>query len=388
MSTPDHAPHSKLMPSASRLTSDTIVGLFIFLAVTALVLVTFVIRQDIFGDTIRLRARFDMVPGLEVGAPVLVSGIRGGRVASLDYEAPSGGFYLPGDGAKATAEGEKPVIVTMVVRRDIPIYSNATLRLVQQGFMGDKRVEIDPGSSQGAALVNSDYKGVLVGEDTFDMERSFRRVEQIVADVEATTASVRQLATDENNIAAVRDTLANVNASVEQLTKYLKDNEESINATVADLRVVMANMKEFSEASKKFLGPDGQFYRIADQTEEGMAEFRAEMKRLSERADTMMASVDEAVKKVDAEVQPTGQSARAAMDEMTATLEDLRKTNENLNAILAGLRAGEGTAGRILKDPRPFEDLQQSIEALRQFLAGGNAGFYDSSLPYRAPAAP
>lgn len=375
------------MPSASRLTSDTIVGLFVFLAITSLVMVTFVIRQDIFGDTIRLRARFDSVPGLEVGAPVLVSGIRGGRVAGLDYEASPNGFYLPGDGGIKNSAGEKPVIVTMVVRRDIPIYSNATLRLVQQGFMGDKRVEIDPGSGQGSTLVTSDFKGILVGENSFDMERSFRRAEQIVADVEATTASIRQIATDENNLRAVRETLANVNESMSQLTNYLKDNEENINATVADLRVVMANLKEFSDASKNFLGPDGQFYRIANQTEDGMAEFRAEMKRLSDRADTTMASINEAVKKVDGEVQPTGETARRTMDEMTATLADLRETNENLNAILAGLRKGEGTAGRILTDPRPFEDLQQSVEALRQFLAGGaNAGFYDNNLSYRAPA--
>lgn len=387
MNNQDPAYQSKLNPSKSRLTSDTIVGLFVFLAVTSLVLVTFIIRQDIFGDTIRLRARFDMVPGLEVGAPVLVSGIRGGRVAALDYEAHSQGFYLPGDGSSA-AGGEKPVIVTMVVRRDIPIYSNATLRLVQQGFMGDKRVEIDPGSEAGATLVTSDYKGILVGENTFDMERSFRRAEEIVANVEATTASIRALVTDENNIRAVRDTLANVNKSMEQLTRYLDDNKANIDATVADLRVVMANLKDYTEASREFLGPEGQFYRIADQGEQGLAEMRAEMKRLAERADTTMASINEAVRKVDAEVAPTSETARRTMDELTAALEDVRRTNENLNAILDGLRAGEGTAGRILTDPRPFEDLQQSIEALRQFLAGGNAGFYDKDLPYRAPAAP
>ncbi len=360
-----------------RVTADTIVGLFVLFGMICFLLITFVIRQDLFGRTITVRATFETVSGLEYGSPVLVSGIRNGRVSSIQYNSETNG--------SADREAQ-PVVVTMVVSADIPIYTNARIRLVQQGFIGDRRVEIDPGSAEGGEPVDG-RTPPLRGEPQFDMAEVFQKADDIVTDLRATVSSFREITTDDENIAAIRDTINNLNRSVQKVYDYLETNEENVQVAMANMRDMSADLRDFSERARIFTEEGGRLDRIGTDAEHAVADFRADAKSLVARVETLADTMNETVARVDERSRVLTDSATSMMDsakvDFNALSENLQTTSANLNDVIVRIKRGEGTVGRLMVDPQPFEDLKASISALHEFLLGGGPG--DAAIPYRSP---
>lgn len=363
-----------------RATADTIVGLFIFLGIVAINLVTFVIRDDLFGGTLKFKVRFDSVSGLEVGAPVLVSGIRAGRVAGIDYEV-RGPSLVP-------SASEKPVIVTIVVDEDIPIYANARIRLVQQGFVGDRRVEIDPGYGELSTRVTS-TSPPLPGQSQFDMERVMRQAELMVDDLQGTVAGFREFVSTESNLMQIGEAIGNLNLSLQKIQDYLVANEEDIRVSVANLRVASDNMRRMSDNAVRFVDEGGAADQIADDIRQTLADFRAEVERLASQTEDTVESMRTTVSNLDARTERVTQSAVTFLDstqgDFAALSENLQATSSNLDILITRVRRGEGTVGRLFTDPTPFEDLKRSIQALHNFIVGERSRYLQVDLPYELP---
>ncbi|MBX3729899.1 MAG: MCE family protein [Candidatus Sumerlaeia bacterium] len=362
-------------------TADTIVGLFVLTGIVFLNLVTVLIREDIFGDTLRVRATFESVPGLEVGAPVLVSGIRAGRVTSIDYRPVNAAV------ARTQTNGAtpQPVVVSMRVKKKVPIYTNARVNLVQQGFIGDKRVEIDPGSEVGGILLTDDADP-LPGQPHFDMTLVMRRAEQVVDDLGETIAGFKQFVTDDETIASIRQTINSLNRSVERVYVYLDRNEENVTTAVANVREVSENLREVSARLAVFLEEGGRFDEISGDAQGMLAEVRAEVNRTLGKVQEAVDSINETVRRLDVRAGTISDSAveflSSTQGDFNALSENLQETSTSLNAIATGIRRGEGTVGRLMTDPAPFEDLKRSIEALHDFLVGGAPPRLPATVPY------
>lgn len=379
-----------------KVTSDTIVGLFVVLAIVAVNLVTFIIRDDIFGSSMQISATFQSVSGLEVGAPVLVSGIRGGRVSRIEYVPQPAAPLKPAGknavGAKEQAAEDEvaaqPVVVTMRVGGDIPIYDNAKFRLVQQGFIGDKRVEIDPGSPEGGILIKEGHPPMR-GEAYFDVERVFRKAEDVVTDLQATVSSFREFATDDANVKAIRETITNMNKSVDKLHDYLVANESNVAESVANIRQISSDMKVFSERARVFSEEGGRLDKISGDAEATIAQLRHDLDELTKKAQTTVDSINKVIENTDTRSERLTTSATAFLDTTRKDFGDLsrnlQETSSNLDAVIVKIRRGEGTVGRLMTDPRPFEDLKSSITAVNNFLVGRETEYYDTSIPYDLP---
>jgi phospholipid/cholesterol/gamma-HCH transport system substrate-binding protein len=362
-------------------TSDTIVGLFVLVAFVLLQLVTFIIRSDLFGGTLKLQATFESTSGLEIGAPVLISGVRAGRVSQIAYR-PTPALRVMGENRV-----EQPVIVTMVVNNDFPVYSNARFRLVQQGFLGDKRVEIDPGSAENGAYLIDDRHPPLAGEPVFDMEKIVAQADIIVADMQATVSSFREIMTDDQNVQAIRRTLDNLTKSMDKVYEYLERNEEDVAAAVANAREVSANLAEITARMKDFTVEGGRFDQMTAETQEAVTALRADLERVARTSEETITAIRESLAGFEDRSERLTVSAVDFLDsgrenfaQLSATLDE---TSANLNELIVRLRAGEGTVGRLLVDPQPFEDLKASVEGLRNFLVGPRGRFYDSRVEYQ-----
>ena len=365
-------------------TSDTIVGLFVLAGLVALLAVTFVIRQDYFRSTMHVSATFESVSGLEIGAPVLVNGISGGRVARIEFKEgveptyPSQALvYEP----SMAGEVERPVVVRVIVPKKIPIYSNARVRLAQQGFIGDRRVEIDPGQP-GPGITQVIEGDVLLGAPSFDMEKVFAEARAVVEEVQGAVRGIREIVTDDETLAEMRETLANINVTTRKVNDYLVANEADVRSTVEEARALVASARRVSEQAEQHFGPDGEVTLMVAEGREAISSLRA-------KAETTMARGGEAIDGIDANAARVADSAVELLDVTKANqqqvLADLRATREHLDEILVRLRRGEGTIGRLLIDPAPFEDLKDSINALHAFFVGREARFYEAGVPYILP---
>jgi hypothetical protein len=128
----------------------------VFIAATLLILAAgiFLIgdKEFLFSSTFPLKAGFQNVAGLNVGADVRVGGLREGTVQNIE---------LP-----RSPDGD--VTVTMTLRssnRNI-IRKDSVASIKTEGLLGDKYVEISFGSKEGAQVKNGDP---IRGESPVDM---------------------------------------------------------------------------------------------------------------------------------------------------------------------------------------------------------------------------
>jgi len=391
MTTDNHAQERKHMKKKSKATPDTIVGIFVIVGLIAINLVTILIRDGLFGSTVRVQATFESVPGLEVGAPVLVSGIRSGRVAAIDYIPASETnrvLVTDPDGTQRVLPPQ-PVLVTMIVNDKVPIYTNARVQLVQQGFIGDKRVEIDPGNPEEGETY-TDRMQALRGQQQFDLDAIIQQASSIVDDIQASVQSFRTIIADDDNIALVQDTVRNVNLSVQRIQSYLDANEENVNAAVADIRVVSANMRDLTERMNTILEEGGQFDMIVTDVQGTVSDTRREIEVLTGQLQESINGLNRTMVRLESRGDEMADSAVLLMDgareDINQLSRNLGETSTNLNEMITRVREGEGTVGRLFTDPTPFENLRDSTEALNNFITGSGPRRGTSMLEY--PAGP
>ncbi|MDX1973955.1 MAG: MlaD family protein [Candidatus Sumerlaeia bacterium] len=372
-------------------TSDTIVGLFVLIAISGFVALTFFLRDDLFGGTYLMKASFQSVSGLEYGSPVLVSGIRKGRVVSIDYqlegEVPM--FTVRDSNGVEVERIPQPVIVTMRLSDDITIYSDGKISLAQQGFIGDKRVEIAPGTPEMGIPIGEDSPPMM-SEPVFDLENIFKKADNIASDIQLSVASLREFSTDDANLKAIRDTVRDLNKSVNKVYEYLEENQTNVAEAIANIKVVSANLKDVSERTRIFMEADGRFDQISADVEVTMEQLRADIKDVMAETKTTVENFRSTLGNLDQRSERLTNSAVTLMDatkdDVAVLSANLEEATANLNVIIARIRRGEGTVGRFMTDPQPFEDLKDSISAVRGFLLGEQREYYDLDIRYRGTA--
>lgn len=342
--------------------NEMLVGVFVIVALVVLFGMTFIIRGSTGMNPYTVKTVFPNVAGLELGSPVLVQGFRLGRVVEMEPEIGE--------------DGVPNVVVISTVARTIPIYKNATVNLVQQGFIGDKRLEIDPGTEDAGPIESGDF---IDGIPPRDMAEVFGEAGEMIDDLKATLKNIRDLTSDENRIAEIDATLRNVRQSSEEMNAILQENREAI-------REITSNMQEISEKTTQTVQRIDEIVEKADDEFVAISEeVRGALKDIRTNADNLNVRINAMLDESEGVGENANELLITSKEEVKALSERLKEVSDNLNKILEGVNAGEGTAGRLVKDEGLFEDLSDSIAALRHVFADENRGFYDSEVEYRLP---
>src|SRR5688572_5360051 len=158
------------------MTSAAKVGIVMLIALA--VLGYFVLRiEDINLSRSRttrvVKAVFEDVAGLDDESAVRIAGVRKGHVTSIKV--------LPDGRAE----------VTMKVDDDVPLHTNAQAKVANLGLLGEKYIELDPGSQQAPPLPEGDV--TLKGIQPASFDDITEQVSTIAEDVKAITASMRSV---------------------------------------------------------------------------------------------------------------------------------------------------------------------------------------------------
>lgn len=113
-------------------TMETTVGVFVLAGLLCVAYLTIKLGklEVIGGDDYSVVARFKDVTGLKSGAYVEMAGVRIGRVSAISLD--------PEDNT---------ALVTLNVRKDVPLTDDTIASIKTSGLIGDKYVKISPGGS-------------------------------------------------------------------------------------------------------------------------------------------------------------------------------------------------------------------------------------------------
>ncbi|MCI0485118.1 MAG: MlaD family protein, partial [Blastocatellia bacterium] len=135
------------MPRSKTTLSQLRVGILAVATIAILIVFILSVTGDIslFKKTLTYKTRLGAADGLKSGDEVRLGGKRVGQVDSVDFGAiPSG-----------TDEKPKPILVTLTVSADEVgqrIREDSEVVLGQQGFLGDRVIDITPGTAEKAPL--------------------------------------------------------------------------------------------------------------------------------------------------------------------------------------------------------------------------------------------
>lgn len=344
---------------------EVIVGVFVLISLAVFFAMTFVIRGNTGLNPYVIRMEFPNVAGLEIGSPVLVQGFRLGRVTGMEPHI---------------GEDKVPrVIVITKIANDIPIYKNAKGFLVQQGFIGDKRIEIDPGTADAGEIETGE---MIEGVPPADITAVFASAQDIVKDLGVTIANLRQLTSDPERIGRIDDTIRQVNESTARLNKILEENQPEIAEATKNLKELSSKSLQVADRADEVLqATNKNIDDVSARVTDAIAQFREDAREVTTRVNRLLD-----------ETQGVGDNANELLatsrEEIRLLSESLRRTSDSLNTLLSSVNQGQGTVGQLFQDPGPFEDLSASVSALRNVLdAEQRRDYVRRRIEYRQPGA-
>jgi phospholipid/cholesterol/gamma-HCH transport system substrate-binding protein len=272
------------------------VGLIVIFATVVLVVGVLWLKQFRFsGGMATYIVDFPAVDGLQVRDRVLVRGIRMGMVNQ---------FEIVSDFVRVTFQVEEMA--------DMRVDALITLQTV--GIVGEKVIEIDPGTGDQVAQGHV-FKGQLAGSLT----ALSGAATGALADLRALASELQLMLSDIRAEDRLGTTVAAAESATTNLAGILAENRESLRFLIQDFRGTAATLRQ------ALAGPDSAL-AVAVQ---GAA-------RTFTRADTTLASLEE--------------------------------TAGNLAVLLSRLEAGGGSLGKLLNDDRLYERADSTLASLNRLL--------------------
>lgn len=294
--------------------------------VTIICALLILILGIIWGKDVRLAAQqhhvnflFENTGGLKSGDPVTVSGVRKGQVAAI-------GLY------KGRAR------VTVVLDRDVELYTDVRAYITAIELMGGKKVEILPGVS-GVRLDLANLAEPITGTQT----AGFTELLLVAGDLAGRTGQV---------VARLDSTVVLVNALLD------RDRlQEPVHQTASDFRVTVSKFRRLLEDNEALL------QRVATNVDYTTQELRGVVERRQHGVDSTLMALAE---------------ASGRLNEFSKTLEE----------ISGRLRQKEGALGRLIYDDDVIDNLERAIlrvdstaidlrKHLGRYLSGANVNLFN-----------
>lgn len=184
-----------------------------------------------FSNSKDLQVTYNFAGGVEVGSPVRVMGIKVGRVKSIRFEP---NMVMP------SGEEVKLVVTISIDKKAWPtIREDSQFFINLAGVIGEKFIEISPGSLEASELKSGD---VVRGEDP-------PRIDQLISQSYGLAGKIFEFV--ENNESSVIDTIQMMNNLVTNLNRLLRQvdktaGDKEIQAMIKNMTHLTGDMAYFS----------------------------------------------------------------------------------------------------------------------------------------------
>ncbi len=211
------------------------VGIFVFFGMIVLSILVFKAGDFYLKPGYSVRLLFDFVSGIDKGSPVRLSGVTVGEVKSIQVIR--------------DAEGKTHALATAWIAQDVVIETDADAKIKSLGLLGEKYVEILPGSPGSAALSDG---ATLTGRAPVSFEKITESGDRLIGKIEMTVDNINKVVTDPSFQADVKGTFSN--ASV--VSKNLIQTSEDLKDAAKSAKIVLGRMRDGEGSIGRLLKDD------------------------------------------------------------------------------------------------------------------------------------
>lgn len=291
-------------------TTEIVVGAFMFVILVVLLTMTVVISQNkFFEKSYSLTARFPNIGGLKEGEPIFVRGVKVGFVETISIAKDSMG-----------------VAVKMRLNEEFKLHEDYKIFVEASSMLGGMRLVIDEGSPQLEALDKAQLDN-LAGMPARDVLREAGDVVEMIKKSLIEEGTLDNISEMTKNLTEITGKINRGEGTVGRLIQeeglYTEalDLVEKLGAASADIELVAKDAKVISG---RLVAGEGTLGKLLSKDE-------------------------------------------AMYANLTNTLEQISQASTDARSIMARLEKGEGTIGKLLSaDDSVYQDLQEAMAALKE----------------------
>jgi phospholipid/cholesterol/gamma-HCH transport system substrate-binding protein len=214
-----------------------------------------------------------------------------------------------GEVSEIELDGARALVKIRIDNDSVQIPADSLIAIRSKGLLGEKVLEIVPGRS--ATLLEPG--GVITRtRSTGNVDELVDRIAQVADDVRHVSASLRNALGGPDGEEAIREVLANTRVLAGALRRMVEDNDERVEGIARNLESFSSDLGDFT------------------------ADNRASLQEMVE-------------------------SFREASSRLHVAIDSIAEVSQRLER-------GEGTAGRLLRDEKLYENLDGAVEEARAAL--------------------
>ena len=331
------------------------VGLFV--VVSALLLGGFVVllTGSELGSQKTYYVDFGYSGGLQMGAPVKLSGIKLGKITGMELihrsEGPAAAVATQaglGQRSPATVRAR----LSLGEQADGLLTEGARVLVGMQGLIGEPYLELEPGPRDAPVLPEGTaIRGV-------DAIRAHVMSLQISALLEVVTELIGEGGSD-----GVGGLGSAIGQLVRRLDALVAEREDEIGQMLTDLARSARNFKELSESTASVLTQE-RLQNVFSSGSATLSVVKQELPVILTQARDTLRTVQKVVDRAEGSLSDetiTGmvkdiQNATSRLDAMT----------QDGQALLGMIQRGEGTVGGFVQDPQVYDDLKELMRDLKR----------------------
>lgn len=311
-----------------KISAEVKVGIFVLTAFVLLAYMTTRITRgtSITGDTYTVYAVFENVSGLKANSPVEIAGINIGTIKSIGLD-------------------NNQARVKMAVDQGVQIYQDAAVSIRTRGVLGDKFVEINPGSPQTGPVQDQDTITRTI--QPTDIDQIMARVGDIAQDLSVLSSSVSQVFGGPEGEAGMREAFTNLRQASVHLNELIQANTRGINLIVDNMEQFSSDLVSMSQANRQGIS------NIVSNFETASRELNTTLKQVN----SILATAE------------TGKGPVATLLKDQEMSSSMKETVASLESVSKKLDEGKGTLGRLISDDQTGQKLDQALDSMNDFLA-------------------
>ena len=345
------------------ISSQAKVGLFVLLAALALTYMTVRVQDlEVESGGYRLIAYLDSIAGLEEAAQIKVAGVDSGRVEKIE---------LVNGQAK----------LTLYMYPNVVLHADSVVSARNMGLLGEKYVEITPGSADEPRLKDGDT--VRNVQETADFDKLAIMLSNIADDIQQVSGSMRKVLGGEEGRARIQHIVDNTQTISGELKEVIRENRRQLREIMNNLSRLSRNLEKLVAQNRRHINQTvGYVKELTRQLNEIVKTNRAQLERT-------IANLEKISRTLEQESPRLAKKAGNVMDEVQGILKEnrkdlktsvakIRQASEKLDKTLASVgklservEKGEGTLGKLFKDEAVYNNLNDGLKGLKGFFEKG-----------------
>ncbi|WP_408099050.1 MlaD family protein [Peredibacter sp. HCB2-198] len=269
------------------------VGLLTLAAMASVVVMSLKITQNQsgFGKHIEYKTLVKDASGIFEKTPIKVAGINAGKIKSIELAG-------------------RDALITFEILENVKVTPNAKLKIKSVGLLGDKFIDIDLGAETDQKLPEGSFITTEGGEGFDSLAKD---ASAVLKDVKEITAGIKEALRDDEGRNVVKQIVENINEVTASLRRITDSNEEKVNKIIDDIEQLSSQLAHETDRYQK---------------------------------DSLMADLSK--------IGPI-------LDKVDATVSDLR-------VIVADVKDGKGTVGKLLRDDAVVDQVSQTLSSVNRLV--------------------